>query len=99
MPGINETQGIANEIVLQERLTTNEFVVVEIHENIRDRNVRVELELGPFTTETRPNGQTFTRGSSRRGINVWNGDEYDAIRDTWANSDLLAAVKVKLEQA
>lgn len=99
MPAINETQGIASEIVLQERLTTNEFVVVEIHENIRDRNVRAEVELGPFTTDTRPNGQTQVRGSSRRGIMVWNGGEYDAIRDTWANSDLLAAVKSKLEQA
>ena len=98
MPAINDVQGITTEIVLQERLTTNEFKVVEIHENIRDRVVRAEVELGPFTTDTRPNGQTVTRGASRRGVNVWDGDAYDAIRDTWANSDLLDAVKAKLEQ-
>jgi hypothetical protein len=98
MPAINDVQGIATEIVLQERLTTTEFKVVEIHENIRERFVRAEVELGPFTTETRPNGQTVTRGASRRGVNVWSNEEYDAVRDTWANSDLLVAVKAKLEQ-
>lgn len=97
MPAINDVQGIATEIVLQERLTTTEFKVVEIHENIRDRSVRAEVELGPFTTDTRPNGQTSTRGASRRGVNVWANEEYDAIRDTWTNADLLAEVKVKLE--
>lgn len=99
MPSINQTQGISTEIVLQERLTTTEFMVVEINENIRDRMVRAEIELGPFTSEQRPNGQTFIRGSGRRDVLVWNDDGYDAIRDTWTNADLLAAVKIKLEQA
>lgn len=97
MPAINDVQGISSEIVLQERLTTTEFKVVEIHENIRDRMVRAEIELGPFITEERPNGTTLTRGSSRRGVEAWSGDAYDAIRETWTNSDLLAAVKAKLE--
>lgn len=96
MPAINDVQGTASEIVLQERLTTTEFKVVEINENIRDRIVRAEVELGPFTTEERPNGQTHTRGASRRGVTVWSNEEYDAIRDTWTNSDLLDAVKAKL---
>jgi hypothetical protein len=97
MPAISDVQGIATEIVLQERVVTTEFKVVEIHENIRERFVRAEVELGPFTTETRPNGQTVTRGASRRGVNVWSGEEYDAIRDTWSNAELLSVVKVKLE--
>ncbi len=97
MPAINDVQGITTEIVLQERLTTTEFKVTEINENIVARWVRAEVELGPFTTETRPNGQSEVRGAGRRGVMVWNGDEYDAIRDTWANADLLAAVKAKLE--
>lgn len=96
MPAISDVQGTTAEIVLQERLTTSEFKVVEIHENIRERFVRAEVELGPFTTEERPNGQTTTRGTGRRGINVWSNEEYDAIRDTWANADLIAVVKAKL---
>lgn len=97
MPAINDLQGISTEIVLQERVTTTEFKIVEIHENIRERNVRVEVELGPFVSDTRPNGETVLRGSSRRGVNVWSNAEYDAIRDTWSNTELLAAVKAKLE--
>lgn len=97
MPAINDVQGITTEIVLQERLVTAEFKVVEIHESIRDRFVRAEVELGPFITEDRPIGVTATRGSGRRGVQVWANAEYDAIRDTWTNADLLAAVKAKLE--
>lgn len=97
MPAINEVQAITGEVVLQERVTTNQFQIMEIHESIRNRIVRVEVELGPFTTETRPNGETETRGTTRRGVVVWEGDAYDAIRDTWANADLMAAVKAKIE--
>lgn len=97
MPAINQVQPVSGEIVLQERVVTNEFVITEIHESIRNRFVRVDVELGPFTTETRPNGETETRGSGRRGLVVWDNDAYDAVRDTWANADLMAAVKTKLE--
>lgn len=94
---INDVQGVSAEIVLQERVVTAEFMVVEIRENIRERIVRAEVELGPFTTETRPNGQEVTRGTGRRGVVVWENQAYDAIRDTWTNSDLLSAIKAKLE--
>ncbi len=97
MPAINDVQGITAEIVLQERLTTSEFKVVEIHESIQNRFVRADIELGPFTTETAPGGMTVTRGASRRGVVVWDNEAYDAIRDTWANTDLLAAIKTLLE--
>lgn len=97
MPTIIEVQPVATEIVLQERIVSNEFRIVEIVESIRDRHVRVEVELGPFITHSFPNGQSISRGSSQRGINVWNNEEYDAIRDTWTNADLMAAVKLKLE--
>jgi hypothetical protein len=97
MPAINTVQGISTEIVLQERLTTTEFKITEIHESIQNRFVRVDVELGPFATTTRPNGETETRGSSRRGLIAWDNEDYDAIRDTWANADLLAVVKTKLE--
>jgi hypothetical protein len=95
---ITEVQPVSKEIVLQERVTTNEFVVTEIHENIRNRFVRVEVELGPFTTETRPNGETETRGSGRRGVIVWDNAAYDAVRDTWTNSDLMTLVAAKLAE-
>lgn len=97
MSTIIEVQPVATEIILQERIVSNEFRIVEIVESIRDRHVRVEVELGPFITHSFPNGQTIYRGSSQRGINVWNNEEYDAIRDTWTNADLMAAVKLKLE--
>lgn len=87
---------ITTEIVLSERRVTNEFAITQIMENVRDKMVRVEVELGPFTEETRPNGEVDRRGSGSRGVVVWQNEEYDAIRDTWANADLIAAIKSKL---
>jgi hypothetical protein len=89
---IISTQSLTNEVVLSERQVTNEFRIREIQEEIENRKVHVRVELGPFITEERPNGETETRGSSTRGVTVWENDEYDAIRDTWANADLIAKV-------
>jgi hypothetical protein len=89
---IISTQSLTNEVVLSERQVTNEFRIREIQEEIENRKVHVRIELGPFITEERPNGETETRGSSTRGVTVWENDEYDAIRDTWANADLIAKV-------
>jgi hypothetical protein len=96
MATIDTLQAIPTEIVLQERVTTTEFKVIEVQESIRQRFVRAEIELGPFTEVTGPGGQTYTQGTSRRGVDVWNGDEYDTIRDTWNNNDLILAIKSKL---
>lgn len=95
---ITDVQAVSKEIVLQERVTTSEFMITEIHENIRNRFVRVEVELGPFTTSTRPNGEEETRGSGRRGLIVWDNADYDAIRDTWTNGDLMQVVAQKLAE-
>jgi hypothetical protein len=92
MSTILDTQTLNTEIVLTERRATTEFIIREIHESIRNRSVRAEIELGPFTTETFPDGRTETRGSGQRGVTVWEGDAYDAVRDTWRNADLMAAV-------
>ena len=94
---IADPQTIAGEIVLSERVTTNEFIIVEIQENIRERYVRAEIELGPFVTEQRPMGD-IVRGSSRRGIVVWQNEAYDTVRDTWRNEDLMLAVTAMLNQ-
>lgn len=96
MPTIADNQSIETEIVLSERVVTTEFRIMEIHESVRNRHVRVEVELGPFVTEERPNGETTVRGSGRRGVDVWSGEEYDSIRDSWSNVDLLAAVTAKM---
>jgi hypothetical protein len=96
MPTIGDNQSLLSEVVLTERVTTTEFRIVEIHESIQNRNVHVDVELGPFITETMPNGETIVRGSSRRGVRVWNNESYDAVRDTWRNEDLIAAVTAAL---
>jgi len=83
---------LSNELVLAERRVTTEFTIRQIQEHIQDRRVQVEIELGPFTTETFPDGRTETRGSGGRGVTVWEGDAYDAIRDTWRNQDLMEKV-------
>lgn len=93
MATIVDTQTIDTEIVLSERRVTTEFVVVEVHESIRNRFVRAEIELGPFTTETFPDGREEIRGSGRRGVTVWENDAYDEVRDTWRNDDLLGKIK------
>jgi hypothetical protein len=89
MTTIVDTLTLENEIVLTERRATTEFVIRQIQENIPQRRVQVEIELGPFTTDSFPDGRTETRGSSSRGVTVWEGDAYDAIRDTWRNQDLM----------
>lgn len=95
---INNTLTLDNEVVLVERKTTTEFRITDVHESITNKFVRAEVELGPFISETLPNGQTEIKGQGgRRVITVWDNDTYDAVRDTWTNADLLAAVKVNLE--
>jgi len=92
MATILDTQALTTEIVLSERRVTTEFVIREIHESVRNRFVRAEVELGPFTTETFPNGRTETRGSSNRGVTVWENEAYDAVRDVWRNEDLIEKI-------
>jgi hypothetical protein len=86
---ILDTLTLETEIVLSERRVTTEFVIRQVQENIRDRRVHAEIELGPFTTETYPGGREETRGSGQRGITVWENEAYDAVRDTWTNADLM----------
>ena len=93
---ITDTQTASGEIVLSERVVTTDYRIVEIHESIQNRFVQVEIELGPFVQEERPNGEIDVRGSGRRGVRVWENDAYDAVRDTWRNEDLMAAVAAKL---
>lgn len=95
---ITTVQGVTNQIVVQERITTSEFLIQEIVESIEQRSVHVRVQLGPFVDETMPGGKILRRGASIRMINAWNGDDYDAVRDTWTNADLIAVVKSKLEQ-
>lgn len=98
MPAISEIQTTTDEVVVTERVVTNNFIVRAISENVEQRAVRVELEVGPFV-ETPVLGpadtNTVIRGT-RRMVIVWEGAEYDAIRDTWTNTDLLAAIPSKL---
>ena len=91
---ITDTITSLSEVVLVERKTSSEFKVREIQESIEDRRVHVEIEFGPFVEEDGPVSRI--RGSGGRGITVWEGDEYDTIRDTWTNVDLLNAIKSKL---
>ena len=49
---ITNTQNTANTVVIQQAVTTNEWIVVEIHENVREGWVRAEVEFGPFNTRT-----------------------------------------------
>jgi hypothetical protein len=96
MATIADTLTAGSTIVIQTAVSTNEFVVREVHESIQNRFVRAEIELGPFVTEDRGDGNTETRGSSRRGVTVWENEAYDAVRDTWTNPDLIAAVTALL---
>jgi hypothetical protein len=87
-----------NEIVISEDLTTTDFKIVGIHEDIAV-GVRVEVEVGPFVPHTfGPEGYEVIRmvPTSTKGIPVWTGDEYRAIRDTWTNADLISAVASRL---
>ena len=87
---IVDTLTLDTEIVLSERRVTTEFAIRQIQENIQQRRVQVEIELGPFITETYPDGREETRGSGGRGVTVWEGADYDAVRDTWGNAELMA---------
>lgn len=94
MSTIAEVGVVSGEIVITERKVTSEFAVIEITESIRNRYVRVVVDLGPF-----PNPETITElriGSSVRILTVWSDEAYDAVRDTWNNTDLLAAIREML---
>lgn len=80
------------ELVLTERQTTNEFMIIAIHESIINQFVNVEVELGPFTDNIRPDGSTFKSGTARRSVNAWQGAEYEVIKDTWDNTMMIAKV-------
>lgn len=94
---INQVSTINTEIILSERIVTSEWKVREIHENIVNRYVRADIEFGPFIEEEGGIGVTVLRGTSGRSINVWENEEYDLIRDTWTNADLLAKIQTVLE--
>lgn len=96
MAGIIEVGTLSSEIVLTERIVSTEFKIIEVFEQVVNRRVRAEVELGPFVTEEGPGGVPQLRGSSRRGVTVWENEAYDAIRDTWNNTDLIAAVTAAL---
>lgn len=89
---ITEIQGLPSEVVIIERQTTSDFKIESIRENIAGRFVDVEVELGPFAEN--PSG--VVAGSGRRSVRIWTNEEYDAIRDSWTNADLIDAVKNKL---
>lgn len=96
---ILDKQTASTPVVVQEEISTTEWKIIQVKENIEERVVMAFIELGPYTTETRgPEGRqtTVTTPSGHRNIVVWHGEEYDAIRDTWTNADLIAAIAAKL---
>lgn len=94
---LDSTTSINGEIVLSERKVTEHFKVVELHEHVVNRFVRATIELGPFVEETNPMGETVTRGSGQRSMNVWSNEEYDEVSLTWDNTTLVAKIKEILE--
>lgn len=100
MTEIIDVHQITGEIVLSERIVSTEFSVVAIHEFIQQKSVRVEVEMGPFTTQELPNGQIEKRGISQRSLVVWEGTEYDEIINTWDNDALVTKIaQILSEQA
>ena len=101
MTAILDKQTLSTPLVLQQAVSTTEWKVVRIEEDIRNRQVTVQLDLGPFITEPTPEGapEGFVpnvRATGRRGVTVWENDAYDVVRDTWTNADLLAAIPALL---
>jgi len=97
MTTITDVSTLTTEIVITPRVVSTEFKIVEITENIANRVVRVEIELGPFTSDNSDSDNSTMRGLGRRSVVAWRGDEYDAVRDTWKNADLIAQVTAKLQ--
>ena len=93
---IADAQTTPSEVVVQPAITTTEFMVKEIRESIEQQWVRADIVFGPFTVNTRPDGTTDTNGASRQSLVVWSGADYLAVRDTWTNVDLLAAITALL---
>jgi hypothetical protein len=89
---ILDTQVASAEIVITERIATTEYKIREIHEDIQNRRVRATVDLGPFIPPTGP--LDTERASGSRYLLVWENDEYDTVRDTWTNADLIARVQV-----
>ena len=79
----------SGEIIITERITANEFIITDVHESIRYKFVKVDIEFAPFNNETTMDNKIITRGTHRKIISIWEGDEYDKIADTWDNAVLL----------
>lgn len=93
---IVQKQTTENEIVLSERVVTNEYRIVRIEESIEDRRVEVAVEIGPFVEEQRGDQTVTVAKGGRRRVTVWENEAYEAIRDTWKNEDLLSEVATKM---
>jgi hypothetical protein len=100
MTDLTNIQSFTGEIILSENISSSEFLITAIHEDIKEKTIKVEVEMGPFQIEEMPDGTTTNRGISQRMLVVWEGSSYDAIKNTWDNVALNAKVSELLaEQA
>lgn len=90
MANITEISALPTAVIITPAASTTEFKIVEIHEYITLRQVTVIVELGPFVTDTGPDLTPILRGVNRRSVIIWDSVEYDAVRDTWSNKELLS---------
>ena len=94
MPAITDIANIDTEIVITERVVTNQFRILKIEENVADNRLQVEVQLGPFVLDENNN---VVRGGPQIGVGIWQNEEYMQHRDSWTNDELITAVKAKLE--
>ena len=87
MPTIAEINTAPSDIVVSERVVTNQYRVVSIDENVQRRYVRVVVETGPWNQVS----PELTIGQ-HRSLVVWENAEYDQVRDSWDNSSLLSRI-------
>ena len=88
---ISNTQILQTEVVIQPAVITNDFIITNIHENIKRRIVFVDVEFGPFKENVFDDGRVILNGSHIRKYEIWKDNDYDLIRDTWTNKELIAA--------
>ena len=94
MPNITDITTINREIVLSERVVTNQFRIIKINEDVAEKRLAVEVQLGPFVTDE---NNTIIRTGPQFGVNIWEKEEYEQHRDSWTNDQLITATAAKLE--
>lgn len=89
---LTEPNTLNGNIILAERIVSNEFFVKEVSEKPFELLVTAVIEMGPFETRE-VSGRMITTGTKSRTIVVWEKEDYSQVELIWDNTMLVNRIK------